>query len=331
VSTSAQTSLNAAIVGLGWWGRRLVQSARSSKLIRFARGVTLEPDLVRDFCAEHKLAIGTSYEDVLADPAIQAVVLATPHSKHRMQVEAAAAAGRHVYCEKPFALSRADAERALAACARAGVTVAVGQHFRLMPSIQALRAMIENRELGTIMHAEGNYSHDWLAGQPAGHWRSQAEETRAGGMTGMGIHLLDAFSHLVGPMERISALSTRRALQLPTGDTTAALIAFSNGATGTLATTLKTPFVWRVAIYGADAWAESASETRLVICRAGGEPEVRDFEACDHLRMNLEVFAAAALERRAFPIDADGILHTVAALEAVFLSAEAKGAWQPVA
>ena len=134
------------------------------------------------------------------------------------------------------------------------------------------------------MHAEGNYSHDWLASQPADHWRSQAEETRAGGMTGMGIHLLDAFSHLVGPMQRVSALSTRRALALPTGDTTAALIAFANGATGTLATTLKTPFIWRVAIYGSDAWAESASETRLIVRRAGGEPVVRDFAACDHLR-----------------------------------------------
>jgi predicted dehydrogenase len=323
--------LDAAMIGLGWWGRRLVQSAHGSRLIRFARAVTLEPDLARDFCTQHKLTVGTSYADALADPAIRAVVLATPHTTHRVQVEAAAAAGKHVYCEKPFALTSADAKAALAACARAGVTVAVGQHFRLMPSIRALWAMAANRELGTIMHAEGNYSHDWLAGQPAGHWRSQPEESRAGGMTGMGIHLLDAFSHLVGPMERVSALSTRRALQLPAGDTTAALIVFANGATGTLATTLKTPFVWRVAIYGADAWAESASETRLVVRRAGSEPEIRDFDACDHLRMNLEAFASAALERRAFSIDAAGILHTVAALEAVFRSVDANGAWQPVA
>ena len=254
--------LNAAIIGLGWWGRRLVEAAQGSQVIRFARGVTLEPDLARDFAAERKLAVGMAYDDALADPAIQAVVLATPHSRHRAQVEAAAAAGKHVYCEKPFALSMADAEAALAACARAGVTVGVGQHFRLMPSMRALRDLVARGELGTIMHAEGNYSHDWLAHQPADHWRAQAEESRAGGMTGMGIHLLDAFSHLVGPMQRVSALSTRRALALPTGDTTAALIAFANGATGTLATTLKTPFIWRVAIYGADAWAESASETR---------------------------------------------------------------------
>ena len=132
--------LNAAIIGLGWWGQRLVNAVQGSDLIRFARGVTLEPELVRDFAAKHGLAICTSLEEVLADPAIQAVVLATPHTRHRAQVEAAAAAGKHVYCEKPFALCRADAQAMLDACARAGVTIAVGHHFRLMPSMKALRA-----------------------------------------------------------------------------------------------------------------------------------------------------------------------------------------------
>jgi len=319
--------LNAAIIGLGWWGKRLVQASQGSSLIRFARGVTLEPELGRDLAAAG-LKIGTSYEEVLADPAIEAVVLATPHTRHRAQVEAAAGARKHVFCEKPFALSKTDAQAMLDACARAGVTVAVGHHFRLMPSLTALRAEIPR--LGTIMHVEGNYSHDWLAAAPTDGWRSAPEESRAGGMTGMGVHLLDCFRDLVGPMRRVSALSKRRALALAAGDTTAALIEFENGATGTLATTLKTPFAWRIAVYGEDAWAESVSETRLVIRRAGGEPETRDFPADNHLGRNLDLFAAAALGRGVFPIDAAGILHTAAALDAVFRSVDADGAWQTV-
>ncbi len=218
----------------------------------------------------------------------------------------------------------------LDACARAGVTIGVGHHFRLMPSMKALRQEVAAGTFGTIMHAEGHYSHDWLAAQPADNWRAAPEETRAGGMTGMGIHVLDCFRDLIGPMRRISALSKRRALALATGDTTAALIEFANGATGTLATTLKTPFVWRLAVYGENAWAESVSETRLVLCGAGGEPETMDFAAGNHLGENLEAFAAAALGRGAFPIDAAGILQTVSALDAVFRSAEADGAWQTV-
>jgi predicted dehydrogenase len=322
--------LNAAIIGLGWWGQRLVQASQGSKLIRFVRGVTLEPELARDFAKAHDLALGSSYEEVLADPAIDAVVLATPHSRHRAMVEAAAAAKKHVQCEKPFALATSDAQAAIAACRRAGVTVGVGQNFRFLPSIKAFRGLIDTGQLGAIMHAEGNYSHDWLAGQGTGHWRTATEESRAGGMTGMGIHVLDCFSFLIGPMKRVSALSTDRALKLPTGDTTAALIEFAGGATGTLATTLKTPFVWRVAIYGENAWAESVSETRLVIHRPKGDPEVIDYPAVNHVGLNLESFARAALGQGSFHIDDAGIVHTVAALEAVFRSTESNGAWQAV-
>ncbi len=322
--------LTAAVIGLGWWGQRLVESVKGSALIRFTRGVTLEPELARDFAAAHALAVGTSFEEVLTDPAIEAVVLATPHTRHRAQVEAAAAAGKHVYCEKPFALSRADAAAMLDACARAGITIVVGHHFRLMPSMKALRREVVSGALGTIMHVEGNYSHDWLKDLPADSWRAAPEESRAGGMTGMGIHLLDCFRDLVGPMRRVCALSTRRALALPTGDTTAGLIEFVGGATGTFATTLKTPFEWRLAVYGENAWAASVSETRLVVCRAGGEPQVTNLMPANHLSENVEGFAAAALGRAAVPIDRSGILQTVAALDAVFRSVEAGGAWQAV-
>jgi len=322
--------LNAAIVGFGWWGKRLVESVEGSDAIRFSRGVTLEPEAAREFAAKHGLKIGTDYDEVLADPAVEAVLLATPHTSHRRMVEAAAAAGKHIYCEKPFALTKADAEAALAACKRAGVTIAVGHHFRLMPSMQALREWIASGAFGTIMHAEGNYSHDWLANAPAEGWRSAPEETRAGGMTGMGIHVIDCFREFVGPMTRVAALSKRRALPLATGDTTAALVEFANGATGTLATTLKTPFVWRFAVYGENAWAESVSETRAVLYRTGKDPEVRDAPPNNHLGLNVTQFAEAASRRAQFSIDPAGILQTAAVLEAVFRSADADGAWQKV-
>src|SRR6185312_7989042 len=159
--------LNAAIVGLGWWGKRLVEAAADvGAPIRFSRGVTLEPETLGDFGGKHGIAIGTSYEDVLADKSIHAVVLATPHTKHPDQVVAAAAAGKHIYCEKPFALSKAEARRMLDACAKASVVIGVGHHFRLMPSMRALAEVVQSGVLGTIMQVEGNYSHDWLATMP---------------------------------------------------------------------------------------------------------------------------------------------------------------------
>jgi predicted dehydrogenase len=325
--------LNAAIIGLGWWGRELVRSIQGcSDLVRVARGVTLEPELAKDFAAKMNFALGTSYQDVLDDPAIDAVILATPHTRHREQVEAAAARGKHVFCEKPFALSLEDARAAVASCRRAKVGLGVGQNRRMWPSIVAIKDLIAAGRLGTVMFAEGNYSHDLLANTPLDNWRSAPEETRAGGMTGMGIHLLDAFSFLVGPMERVSALSTRRALPFAAGDTTLALLGFRNGATGAISTTLKTPgFVWRLAIYGSDMWVESLGETKVVTCEAKGEPVTSEAPATNHIGMNIESFARAALGEAKFHIDDEGILHTVAALEAVFRSAETNGTWQQIA
>jgi predicted dehydrogenase len=324
--------INTAIVGLGWWGKNLVKAARDfSAPLRFTRGVTLEPESVRDFAAEHRLAIGTSFEDVLADASIEAVILATPHSRHRAQVEAAATAGKHIYCEKPFALKKVDAQAMIEACKRAGVIIAVGHHFRLMPSMRALTELKTSGAFGTIMHAEGNYSHDWLADMPLDSWRMAAAESGAGGMTGMGIHVLDCFRDVVGPMKRVSAISKARVLNAPTGDTTAALIEFENGATGTLGTTLKTPFRWRIAIFGENAWAESVSETRLIVRRAGkDDPEVLDYPPDNHLGRNLDYFAKAVMKQGAFPIPPEGILQTAATLEAVFKSADADGAWMTV-
>jgi predicted dehydrogenase len=324
--------LNAAMIGLGWWGKELVRSQRASQLMRFTQGVTLEPDAARDFASEMKLELGTCYENVLADKSIDCVVLATPHTQHRAMVEAAAAAGKHVFCEKPFALSIEDAKAALAACRKAGVALGVGHNRRLWPSIVRLKEVVGSREFGTVMFAEGNYSHDILANTPLDNWRSAPQETKAGGMTGMGIHLLDAFSFLVGPMARVSALSARRVLPFASGDTTQAMLAFQNGATGTIATSLKTPgFVWRLAVYGSEMWAESLSETKVTLCGRDGTPETFDLPQQNHIGANLDSFAACALGQGKYQIDDAGILHTVAALEAVFESAARNGEWRNIA
>ena len=295
------------------------------------RGVTLEPDTVRDFAAEHKIALGTSLDEVLADKSIEAVMLATPHTKHRAQVEAVAAAGKHIYCEKPFALSKADAQAALDACKRAGIVIGVGHHFRLMPSMRVLAELKESGAFGTIMHVEGNYSHDWLANYPADSWRMPAEESRAGGMTGMGIHVLDCFRDMVGPMKRISALSKARALQ-------AADRRHHGGADR-----IRERRHRHARHHDEDAVPLAHRDLRRELLgrkrqrdardralRRQGEPEVIDRPADNHLGRNLDYFAKAVMGQGAFPISPAGILQTAAALEAVFKSADANGAWMTV-
>src|SRR4051812_5902752 len=100
--------ISAAIVGLGRWGRNIVEAASGHETLRIVRAVEPDVDGAREFCGRHQLDL-SSFEAVLADPAIEAVLLATPHSLHPSQVIACAAAGKQVFCEKPLALHRADA------------------------------------------------------------------------------------------------------------------------------------------------------------------------------------------------------------------------------
>src|SRR5215831_10858810 len=116
--------INAAIVGLGWWGKTLVESAQGSDFIRFVAGATrtVSPEL-KAFADTHRLRLAESYDALLKDPNVQAVVLCTPHSMHSQQVVAASQARKHVFCEKPFALKKKDAEVAVEAAREAGVTL----------------------------------------------------------------------------------------------------------------------------------------------------------------------------------------------------------------
>src|SRR5581483_1031478 len=113
--------IDAAIVGLGRWGRNLVNAVNGkSERFRFVSAVVRRPETARELAQEARLEVARDLGHVLRDPAIRAVVLATPHSLHVDQIVAAAAAGKAVFCEKPLALTRAEAERAVDACKRAG-------------------------------------------------------------------------------------------------------------------------------------------------------------------------------------------------------------------
>ena len=119
--------IRCAIAGLGRWGRALVEAARISPHLQITRAVETDLERARSFCEEHGIALTGSFDDILADPA-------TPHSLHRAQVIAAATARKHMFCEKPLALARADARAMFDACRTADVVLAVGHNRRFWPS-----------------------------------------------------------------------------------------------------------------------------------------------------------------------------------------------------
>jgi predicted dehydrogenase len=314
--------IDAAIVGIGRWGRNFVESIQGkSERIRFVRGVDAAPPKVREFAAKHDLPLSSDLEDVLRDPTIRAVVLTTPHSLHRPMVEASARAGKQVFCEKPLALTTADAKAMIDACRHAGVVLGVGHNRRLWPSMQALKRIVAAGELGEVLHIEGHFSNQH-SDNTAGTWRDSPAESPGGGMTGAGLHILDAFLNILGPIRRVRAqLTVRKPPPVPR-DVAAVLVQFANGASGMMATVRASPFYWRVHVFGDKASAESRGEHDLTIYRVNAEPEHRTFEPVDALRDELEVFADAIEGYREFPVSAEDMLSTVAAFEAVVKALE---------
>lgn len=312
----------AAIVGLGRWGKNIVNAVQGkSECLRFVRGMVRHPDAVRDFATQHRFELSADFADVLADTRVHAVVLATPHTLHTQQIIAAAAAGKSVFCEKPLALTRADAERATNACRRAGVLLGVGHDKRFWASMQELKRVTASGELGEILHVEGNSSNE-ISRKFFSAWRDSAAESPGGGMSGTGIHIVDAFVNLIGPVRRVQAQFITRRPPPDALDTVSVLFEFANRVSGVLCSVRTTPFFWRVHVFGSKGSAEALGENDLVLRMTGAMPQPLSFEPVDALRCELEAFADALAGRSTYPIPTTQILDTVAAFEAIVKSME---------
>jgi predicted dehydrogenase len=300
--------IDAAVIGLGRWGKNIVEVAQGkSKRLHFIRGVSKEPELVRDFAAAKGFELSTELEEAVADPRVQAVFLATPHSLHVQQISAVAAARKPIWCEKPLALTRVEAERAIAATQKAGVPFALGNNKRCFPCM---------RELERI---EGNFSNEHST-RVKGGWRDDPRESPGGGMTGAGLHVLDAFVNLAGPIVKVDARVYSQKPPPDPRDAAAAMVQFESGATGLLATVRAAPMFWRIHVFGTKGSAEAREETSLTVALMGRQPETKIYSPTDSLGVLLEAFAETVEIGKPFPVSTADMLDVVGAFEAIIQS-----------
>jgi predicted dehydrogenase len=317
--------LRVAIHGLGRWGNRLVESVRQSEKIRIVKGVSRQPEKHRDFTERSGIPLVASYSEVLRDPDIDGVVLATPHSQHHQQIVDAARARKHVYVEKPITLTHRSAEDAVAACRDAGVTLGLGFNRRFAPSYVEMMRRIRAGEIGDVLHVEGQHSGPTGYGLKAGNWRATRAEAPAGGMTARGIHALDGMIQIAGLVTSVYAFSERRKLpaEVDLDDTTAMLLRFASGATGYLGTVFATGDFYRVHVFGAKGWLEMRGDTELLARGLDGAPERFAFPAIDKEKAVLEAFADAVAQKKAFMVPPEQAVNGIAVLEAIVASAAA--------
>ena len=325
--------VRAAIVGMGWWGRNLVSSVQGkSDDIRFVLGQTRTRAKIEEFARDNAIALVDDYAAVLADPKVDAVVLATPHSQHGDQVRRAAAAGKHIFVEKPFTLTVADARPALDAVAKAKVVLAVGFNRRFHPSMIELRNRIRDGRLGVMESAVGEHTAGAGANIQPGYWRADPGETPAGAMTGIGIHTVDTMIDLFGRVTEVHCITARRVAP-HVDDTTSVLLNFKDGMSGMFFCSLTTVPHYRFAVYGSKGFAEITKPTQEDFRfapkpdpKAGHlaqmEFEVKHTPGFDTLRAELTAFAQAVAGKAPFPVPVDDVLHGVEVFEATVQSAK---------
>lgn len=315
--------LKTGIAGLGWWGKELVRAVSDkSDVIAFVQAVDLNPDNVRSFASAHNIELCESFETLLKSEDIEAIVLATPHSQHVEQIIACAEAGKHVFSEKPLALNLKEAKRAVDAVHHHNIIFGLGTDRRFLPAIMDLKAMMENGELGRILQVEVQYSNDNMSKGVTGSWRKLPSEAPGAGMTGPGLHALDALVNLAGPVAKVSGN-----LRQPFGseeplDAISLRLEFENGITGLHGCVRGCPRFFRVAAFGTGGWAEVRDFNELHYHKSDEKRSAKFYEPGRATQQTLETFANAVLHRQSFPVSTDSMLHTVAAFETVIRSFE---------
>jgi predicted dehydrogenase len=329
--------IRAGIVGLGRWGRSLVNAvAGKSDDIRFVLAATRTPANTQDFCRDKNLKLVGSYADILSDPQIDAVVLATPHSQHQAQALSAIAAHKHVFVEKPLTLDLASARAVAHAARQANLVLGVGFTRRFHPSIAELRARLGDGRLGKIAAMVAQHTTSTAQFVAPDNWRATDDEAPAGAFTAVGVHALDHMIEFGGQIRDVRCVTARH-YPGPADDTTTIMLRFASGATGLIFCSVATATNFAFTAYGSNGLAEitrpDLSHFRFApiatSAPTGPVPappdEILLFPGFDMLHAEMTAFARAIRDQTAYPVPVDDVLHGMAVFDAIVKSAKDGG------
>ncbi|MDB4213526.1 Gfo/Idh/MocA family oxidoreductase [Octadecabacter sp.] len=322
--------IGTALVGFGWWGQHIARRLKDHP--EFDLRCVVEPMVgAHGDIAALGLKPVSSYDDAIADPTVEAMILTSPNDLHDSQIAQAVDAGKHVFCEKPLSLSAHNARKSVESCRASGLVLGVGHERRFEPAIVALRKLLDDGALGTIMHTEMAFSHDKLIGLTADSWRTSKAFAPAAGMTQMGIHLTDLLIAFFGPVASLHAFTADRSLGWETGDVVTVQLQFKAGMTATLQAILHTPHFIRTHVFGSDMWVEIRNATHpdtpggkstMERYRSIEDTETEVFDWTDSVTANLEAFGAAIRGEADYPYTDFELLHNIEVLDAIVRSAE---------
>jgi len=315
--------LRVASLGMGWWSDVLADAINRSGKLTITACYSRSEEKRAAFAAKYGCRAVPSYEAILADSDIEAVINTTPNSVHLETTRAAADAGKHVFLDKPIANTVSDGRRITELCRKAGVVLALGYQRRRENQFRWIKRQIDEGVFGKLVNAEANISRDRLGKIDLGSWRYQAAGMPGGVMLQIGIHYTDVLEYLLGPVKAVSGRFARLVLPGDNPDVASLVLEHENGALSTLnASYASASEYYLMNIYGKEATAYYDMFEGLRMLKRGEKKPVKvPFADKDTIAEELEEFADAIQGGGAPEVGGEYATTSLAVIRAGILSA----------
>ena len=329
-----------ASVGLGRWARVLARGAQRGDTVELYSCFSRDEERRRAFCEEYGVPhSAATYEELLADPDVEGVVVTTPNDTHRDVIIQALEAGKAVYTDKPIAHTLEDANRIATAVAETGQVFAVGHSSRRLSGHREMKRWIEDGRIGEISLAEANFSNERGLELTPATWRFYADKSPGGAFIQLGVHHADTLQYLLGPVRQVSAHARQLFTKSEVPDAVMAICEFESGALGYIGTGWASPGVYTMNLLGTKAnlmydldfthWDEShqADDWSSLRSQFYGESERQlvDLPRTDMFREQLEEFGQAIRGKATVEVGAPQAVRALAVVRAVLESSKLNG------
>jgi len=303
---------------MGWWSDVLADAMKRSTQFEIAACYTRSDEKRKAFASKYGCKPAASFDEILGDPGISAVINTTPNNVHRETTCAAAQAGKHVFLDKPIANTIADARALTEACRKAGVVLALGYQRRKESHFRWVRRQIDDGVFGKLVNAEANISRDRLGQFDLNSWRYTAEGMPGGVMLQIGIHYTDVLEYLMGPIKAVNGRLAQLVLPGDNPDVASLVLEHDNGALSTLnASYASASEYYCMNIYGKEASAYYDLHQGLRFLKRGSKSSSPvPCEKNDTIREELEEFAGAARGKGKPEMDGESSTRSLAVLRA---------------
>jgi predicted dehydrogenase len=319
--------VRAALIGVGGYGRVLLRASKQVGDFEIVKAYYYRPERIHQLEAELGMPVTADFEEILEDPSIDALVIATPNDQHLPQAKAGLEHGKAVFVDKPITNYVQEAIELIRCEQRTGGLLMVGHNYRRMPAIRACERAIREGRIGELLSVEGNFSRGGAYEVTSSSWRRQ-DRCPTGPMIQLGIHQIDVMLHWCGVPESVAGALEKLYVDGLNVDNTAGLIHFRSGRLATVQSNYLGPFRGLMRAYGTRGILESDSLSATLVQESGAVEALYrgsssfDAERDASLREQFEEFARLVRDGGRPETDSISAMLALAVVNAIELSAE---------